>query len=203
MDPFTTLAATAVPLAAANIDTDQIIPARFLRVPRREGYAGFLFHDQRRTPEGNMKPDFVLNDPAYSGAAIIVAGENFGCGSSREGAVYALLDAGFRCVLAPSFGDIFFNNCFKNGVLAARLPHDVITALQARLAAQPGLRIVVDLPTQTITVGNDAPIGFEIDAFRKMSLTRGLDDISLTREHAPEIAAFEQRRRAAEPWLSP
>jgi 3-isopropylmalate/(R)-2-methylmalate dehydratase small subunit len=202
MDPFTTLAATAVPLATANVDTDQIIPARFLRVPRREGYAGFLFHDTRRTAEGQMKPDFVFNEPAYAGASIVVAGENFGCGSSREGAVYALLDGGFRCVLAPSFGDIFFNNCFKNGVLAARLPHDVITALQARLAAQPGLRIVVDLPTQTITVGNDAPIGFEIDAFRKMCLMRGLDDISLTREHGPEIEAFEQRQRAAEPWLS-
>jgi 3-isopropylmalate/(R)-2-methylmalate dehydratase small subunit len=195
MDPFTTLAGTAVPLAAANVDTDQIIPARFLRVPRREGYGGFLFHDTRQTA------DFVLNQPAYEGATIMVAGENFGCGSSREGAVYALLDAGFRCVLAPSFGDIFFNNCFKNGVLAARLPHDVVSGLQARLAAQPGLRMVVDLAAQTVTVGNDAPITFEIDAFRKTCLTRGLDDISLTREHAPQIEAFEQRQRAAEPWL--
>ena len=201
MDPFTTLAGAAVPLPVPNVDTDQIIPARFLRVPRRQGYAGFLFHDMRRDEGGAMRPDFPLNQAAFQGASVLVAGENFGCGSSREGAVYALLDSGIRCVLAPSMGDIFFNNCFKNGVLAARLPPEAVASLQARLATQPGLRVVVDLDAQTVSVGNDAPVGFDVDPLRKACLLRGLDDIALTREHEGDIVEFERRQQAQQPWL--
>ena len=195
MQPFTTLTASAAPLPAADVDTDQIVPARFLKFPREDGYGGFLFRDLRG------RADFPLDDPAHAGAGILVAGRNFGCGSSREGAVYALMDAGFRCVLAPSFGDIFYSNCLKNGVLPVQLPDTTINALLARVAAQPSLRITVDLAAQTVTAGNDAPVAFEIDPSRKTLLLQGLDDIGLTMQLRPEIEAFEASRRTEQPWL--
>ena len=195
MRPFTTLEAVAAPFDLANCDTDKVIPARFLRKPRSGGYGGFLFHDIRQ------EPDFVLNQSAYKEAKILVAERNFGCGSSREGAVYALSDAGFRAVIAPSFGDIFFNNCGKNGVAAIRLPAETVAGLRAQLKARPGATISIDLPAQTVTGPDGVAHRFEVDAFVKHCLLNGLDDIGLTLEHAERIKTFEQGHRAAHPWL--
>ncbi|GJD60170.1 3-isopropylmalate dehydratase small subunit [Methylobacterium frigidaeris] len=198
MQPFTTLQAVAVPLAVANIDTDQILPARFLKKPRSAGYGNFLFHDERRRSEA-----YPLDVPAYAGAGILVTDRNFGCGSSREGAVYALVDGGIRCVIAPSFGDIFASNAAKNGLLTVTLPEDVVAFLRARLAAAPGATVTVDLPAQTVTDPDGAAIPFEIDPFKKRCLVEGLDDVALTLEHAAAIAAFEARVAAEEPWRVP
>jgi 3-isopropylmalate/(R)-2-methylmalate dehydratase small subunit len=185
MEPFRTLDGVAVPLPMANVDTDQITPARFLWRPRREGYADVLFHDLRRST------DFPLDRPAYRGAGILVAERNFGCGSSREHAVWALVDAGFRAVVAPSFGDIFFNNSFKNGLLPIRLPGERVAALRAALERSPGARIAVDLAAQNVTGPDGAVDRFEIDPFRKELLTEGVDEIEFTLRHAAAIAAFE------------
>lgn len=198
MQPFTTLQAVAVPLAVANIDTDQILPARFLKKPRSAGYGNFLFHDERRRSAA-----YPLDVPAYAGAGILVTDRNFGCGSSREGAVYALVDGGIRCVIAPSFGDIFASNAAKNGLLTVTLPEDVVASLRARLAAAPGATVTVDLPAQTVTDPDGAAIPFEIDPFKKRCLVEGLDDVALTLEHAAAIAAFEARVAAEEPWRVP
>ena len=201
MEKFQKLDAVAVPIAAPNVDTDQIVPARFLRKPRSGGYGGFLFHDLRFDDAGAETPGFVLNEPAYRGARILVAERNFGCGSSREHAVYALWDYGVRAVIAPSFGDIFFNNCFKNGLLPIVLPAEQVAALQAELAQRPGAHVSVDLDRQELTVPSGNVHRFEVDSFRKQCLLQGLDEIAFTLGHDADIAAFERRQSQELRWL--
>src|SRR5712691_9431473 len=201
MEKFQKLDAVAVPMAAPNVDTDQIVPARFLRKPRSGGYGGFLFHDLRFDDVGAEKPGFVLNQPAYRGARILVGERNFGCGSSREHAVYALWDYGFRAVIAPSFGDIFFNNCFKNGLLPIVLPPAQVAALQAELTKQPGAHVKIDLDRQELRAPSGAVHPFEVDPFRKQCLLQGLDEIALTLGHDADIAAFERRQAEQLRWL--
>ncbi|MCH9672918.1 MAG: 3-isopropylmalate dehydratase small subunit [Gammaproteobacteria bacterium] len=202
MEPFTKLVAKAAPLDRANVDTDQLTPARFLRRPRDKDYPDILFHDLRFNEDGTHKPDFVLNQPAYHDSKILVADENFGCGSSRETAVWALYDYGFRAVIAPSFGDIFLSNCAKNGVLAVRLPADDVARLRAQLRAQVG-EIRIDLAAQTV-VGPDSngtEYSFEIDAFQKHCMLNGLDDIGFTLELEATIEQHERKHSASLPWL--
>ena len=201
MEPFTRLTATAVPMDLPNIDTDRVIPARFLRKPREAGFGPFLFHDVRFDAAGAPKPEFVLNQPAYRGAQILVTAENFGCGSSREMAVWALMDYGIRVVIGPSFGDIFFENCFKNGALAVVLPADVAAGLRRALAERPGATMTVDLDSQTVTGPAGEAIRFEIDPFRKHGLLTGQDEVEMTLARLPAIEAFEARRRVEMPWL--
>lgn len=201
MEPFGALTAVAAPLGIVNVDTDKIIPARFLRKPRSAGYGNFLFYDIRYHGDGVPDPTFMLNQPAYKPARILVADKNFGCGSSREGAVYALLDSGFRAVIAPSFGDIFFNNCAKNGVVAAQLPEDACTRLRQQLADRPGAEITVDLAADTVIGPDGTRYPFSLEPTRKRCLLEGLDDIQLTLRHDAEIVRFEQRRSAQMPWL--
>ena len=198
MEPFRTLTAPAAPLGIANIDTDQIIPARFLRKPRSAGYGNFLFHDLRREA-----PGFVLDRPDFAGAAILVADANFGCGSSREGAVYALVDAGIRCVVAPSFGDIFAGNAARNGLLTVVLPPAKAAALRRQLEDRPGAAVSVDLPAQRIVLPDGTAEPFEIDPFRKEALIQGLDDVELTLRDLAAIEAFERDDAAARPWARP
>ena len=201
MIPFVTLDAVAAPLDIANCNTDQILPARFLKKPRAGGYGQFLFHDLRFAADGMPRPGFVLDQPGYAGAAILVADNNFGCGSSREGAVYALLDAGIRAVVAPGFGDIFFNNCFKNGVLPIVLPADAVARTRRLLTGTPGATMFVDLPNQQVIGPDGTPFAFAVDALRKQCLIEGLDDIRLTLKHEAAIMAFETARDAELPWL--
>ena len=202
MRAFERLTAIAAPLNESNVDTDRIIPARFLRKPRDTGYGQFLFHDARQ------RPDFTLNDPAYADAQILVTGENFGCGSSREGAVWALMGGqggplarGVRVVIAPSFGDIFHNNALRNGLLAIRLPAEVVVEMRRHLVDHPGATIEVDLRGQSVVGPGDQTSSFEIDPFLKECILRGLDDIEMTLESEPALVAFETRRRATVPWL--
>ena len=200
MEAFTTLTAVAVPIDLANVDTDQIIPARYLGRPRDQ-QRGAMFHDLRHDPDGTLRPGFVLNRPEYADARILVADRNFGCGSSRENAVTVMVDSGFRAFIAPSFGDIFFNNCLQNGVLPIRLAADRVDALRAALRATPGASMTIDLAQQTVS-GPDGRIDeFDIDGFRKDCLLRGVDEISLTLSYEAQIAAFEDRRRHEAPWL--
>jgi 3-isopropylmalate/(R)-2-methylmalate dehydratase small subunit len=200
---FTQLRAVAAPMDLPNIDTDRIIPARYLRKPRETpGYADFLFHDVRYDGE-RLRPDFVLNQPAFQAAKILVAAENFGCGSSREAAVWALDAAGFRVVIAPSLGDIFHQNCFKVGVLAIILPAEAATRLRGQLHANPGSMLDVDLSTQTVVGPDGAVHRFEVDPFRKQMLLTGQDEIGVTLRYASQIGEFETRHRAAMPWLVP
>jgi 3-isopropylmalate/(R)-2-methylmalate dehydratase small subunit len=201
MEPFVRLRAVAAPMDQPNIDTDRIIPARFLRRPRESGYGRLLFHDVRFGADGSERPEFVLNRPAYREAKILVTAENFGCGSSREGAVWALMDLGIRGVIGPSFGDIFFENCFKNGVLAVTLPADVAARLRRQLDERPGGLVAVDLEAQTITGPDGAGVPFDVDPFRKHGLLSGRDEVALTLEHLPAIEAFEARRQREMPWL--
>jgi 3-isopropylmalate/(R)-2-methylmalate dehydratase small subunit len=203
MEPFTRLSAVAAPLDLPNVDTDRIIPARFLRKPRDVGYGQFCFHDLSRRPDGTEDPAFVLNQPPYRDARILVAAENFGCGSSREGAVWALGGRGVRAVVAPSFGDIFHENCLRNGLLPVRLPAETVASLRRALHAAPGATITVDLPAQTVTGLDGTPHRFEMDAFRKQALLEGLDEIGVTLRHAAEIDAFETRHAAEWPWVTP
>ena len=196
MQPFTILTSVAAPLPIANLDTDRLIPARFLRQPRSAGYQNYLFHDLRE------QGDFILDRPAYKGARIIVGAENFGCGSSREGAVWALAGAGFRAWIAPSFGDIFFENSFKNGALPIVLPADRVVALRTLLAVQAGAQLTIDLAAQTVTLPDGSQEHFEVDPFRKECLLNGWDEIDLTLQHAQAISDFEARQRAASPWLA-
>ena len=198
MTPFTRLTSAAVPLDLVNVDTDRIVPARFLRQPRSAGYQNFLFHDLRE-----QDPQFVLERPEYRGAEILVAAENFGCGSSREAAVWALAGAGFRAWIAPSFGDIFFENSFKNGVLAIVLPLERVAGLRAQLAAAPGSKVTIDLAAQTVTGPDGAVDRFDVDPFRKECLLAGIDEIDLTMRHLDQIEAYEGRQRAETPWLAP
>jgi 3-isopropylmalate/(R)-2-methylmalate dehydratase small subunit len=198
--PFTRLEAVAAPLDLPNVDTDRIIPARFLREPRSVGYGPFCFHDLRLRPDGTEDTGFVLNQAAYREARILVAAENFGCGSSREGAVWALAGRGIRAVVAPSFGEIFHENCLRNGLLPARLSAAAVTGLRQALHAIPGAMVTIDLPGQTVTGPDAISHRFEIDPFRKQALLEGLDDIGVTLRHLAAIDAFEARHSAEWPW---
>jgi 3-isopropylmalate/(R)-2-methylmalate dehydratase small subunit len=201
MEPFTTLTAVAAPLDEPNIDTDQIAPARFLRRPRSEGYDRFLFHDLRFDAQGAELPDFVLNRPAFRTARILVADRNFGGGSSREQAVWALLDHGIRCVIAESFGDIFYANSINQGLLLIRLPMESLLSLRGLLHAAPGTQLTVDLAAQRVSPPDGTSVTFEIEPSRKQRLLLGLDAIGMTLGQADEIAAFASAYRARRPWL--
>ncbi len=200
MQPFTRLDGRAAPLAMANLDTDQIIPKQFLKTVEREGLGKGLFYDLRFDEAGQEKPDFVLNQPAYAGASLLIAGDNFGCGSSREHAPWALLDFGLRCVIAPSFADIFYNNCFNNGLLPVALPEAEVRALMDEAKGGNHL-FTVDLEAQTVVSPSGRTVAFEIDPGRKEKLLRGLDAVGETLQHAGDIGLYEERRRAAQPWL--
>lgn len=202
MRPFTTLTARACPLPYANIDTDQLIPARFMRRPRSQGYGPFLLHDLRRGPDGEIDPQFPLNAPAYAGAQILVARRNFGGGSSREAAVYALADFGFRAVIAPSLGDIFSSSAIKNGLLPARVEEAEAERLLAALEAGETSELAVDLAAQTVVYGQTT-IPFAIDPVWKQQLLNGWDDIDLTLKEAAAISDFFARDALARPWASP
>jgi 3-isopropylmalate/(R)-2-methylmalate dehydratase small subunit len=197
MQPFTTLTAIAAPLALPNIDTDMIIPKQFLKTIKRTGLGANLFDEMRFTPEGKEIPEFVLNREPYRKAGILIAGDNFGCGSSREHAPWAILDFGIRCVIAPSFADIFYNNCFKNGILPLALPKEQIEELLELAKNQPENPISVDLEKQEVRAWNKT-YRFEVDAFRKKCLLGGLDDIALTLEKDAAIAEYESKQQ---PWL--
>jgi 3-isopropylmalate/(R)-2-methylmalate dehydratase small subunit len=200
MTPFTDLHAKAAPLDVANLDTDQIIPKQFLKTVEREGLGRGLFYDLRFDEQGKPKPDFVLNDPRYAGAGVLIAGDNFGCGSSREHAPWALLDYGVRCVIAPSFADIFYGNCFQNGLLPIALPEADVKALMAE--ARGGNHVFsIDLATQTVTAPSGKSFRFEIDSGRKEKLLKGLDSIGETLERAKDIDVYEMRQALAQPWL--
>ena len=201
MQPFTTLTGVAAPLPMANVDTDKIIPARFLKSISRTGFGKNLFASLRYREDGTENPDFVLNQPAYRRAEVLIAFENFGCGSSREHAPWALLDFGIRCVIAPDFADIFHNNCFKNGILPVRLPREVCEALMDDARLGGNARLTVDLERQVVVRPSGEEIPFEVDPLRKHLLLNGLDDIGQTMQHAPAIDAYESKRRAAQPWL--
>ena len=211
MEPFRVLTGLVAPLDRANVDTDAIIPKQFLKSIKRSGFGPNLFDAWRYLDRGEpgmddaqrpRNPDFVLNDPRYQGAAILLARRNFGCGSSREHAPWALLDYGFRAVIAPSFADIFYNNCCKNGLLPVVLTGHEVDRLFADTAAFPGFRLTIDLDRQTVaTPDGSMSFGFEIEPFRKHCLLNGLDDIGLTLAHADEIRAFEAKRLAEQPWL--
>ena len=201
MDKFTKLTAVAAPMPMINIDTDRIIPKQFLKIVNRTGLGKSLFLEVRYNPDGSENPDFVLNKPAYRKAKIIVAGANFGCGSSREHAPWALLDFGIRSVIAPSFADIFFNNCFKNGILPIALPQAEVDKLMALAENGANATITVDLEAQTVTGADGVSYKFDVDPFRKHCLLNGLDDIGLTLQHEKKITAFEARRRQERPWL--
>ncbi len=201
MDKFTTLTGVAAPLPMANVDTDKIIPARFLKTIKRTGLGAHLFDTLRFDAKGAERPDFVLNQPPYRHAEILIAHENFGCGSSREHAPWALLDFGIRCVIAPDFADIFHGNTFKNGILPIRLPRAVCDRLMEDAAMGGNARITVDLERQVVVRPNGEEIAFEIDAFRKHLLLNGLDDIGQTMQKAPAIGAFETRERTEKDWM--
>jgi 3-isopropylmalate/(R)-2-methylmalate dehydratase small subunit len=201
MQPFTTLSGVAAPLPMGNVDTDMIIPKQFLKTLVRTGLGKALFFEQRYLDGGKEKPDFVLNKPAYRKAQILVTGVNFGCGSSREHAPWALLDFGIRCVIAPSFADIFYNNCFKNGILPIALPQSDVDKLMDDAERGANAVIGVDLEKQEIRGPDGGCIKFEIDPFRKQCLLNGWDDIGLTLQHEKDISAFEARRKLTEPWV--
>jgi 3-isopropylmalate/(R)-2-methylmalate dehydratase small subunit len=203
MERFTRLTAIAAPLPEANVDTDQIIPARFLKVPRAKGYAGFLFHDRRFDEAGREQPGFVLNDGRWRDAKILVAGANFGCGSSREAAVYALMDYGVRAVIAPGFGDIFRGNALKNGLLPVPLPQATVDRLLAQLARGNAAEMTVDLEREAVIAPDGAEHRFRIDPHRRRCLLEGLDDIALTLTLGDAIDGFAAARIAAAPWVVP
>jgi 3-isopropylmalate/(R)-2-methylmalate dehydratase small subunit len=184
-----------------NIDTDMIIPKQFLKTIKREGLGVHLFDEMRYLDDGSENPDFVLNKPAYRNAQIIVAGDNFGCGSSREHAPWALLDFGFRCVIAPDFADIFYSNAFKNGILLIKLPQATVDKLMADAEKGANARLTVDLERQVIVRPDGEEVAFEIDAFKKHCLLNGLDEVGLTLQKAGEISGFEDKQKAATPWL--
>lgn len=201
MDKFTTLTGIAAPMPLVNIDTDMIIPKQFLKTIKRTGLGVSLFHEMRYDPDGKERADFVLNQIAYRGAEIIVAGDNFGCGSSREHAPWALLDFGIRCVISTSFADIFYNNCFKNGILPVTLPKEQVDQLMRHAAKGANARLTIDLEEQMVTSPDGENMNFDIDPFKKRCLLEGLDDVALTLEKEAEITAFETRHQLAMPWL--
>ncbi len=199
MEPFTTLTGIVAPLDRVNVDTDQIIPKQFLKRIERTGFGPFAFFDWRYLPDGSPNPDFELNHPGYQGATILVTGRNFGCGSSREHAPWALREYGFRALIAPSFADIFYNNCIQNGMLPVVLPEEQVRELMRRAKESPGYQATVDLVTQTVRDDQGFSAGFTIDPFVRERLLNGLDDIGMTLTHEAEIAAFEARRPR---WLA-
>ena len=200
MEKFTMLSVVAAPLPMVNIDTDMIIPKNFLKTIKRTGLKEGLFYELRFTADGQKK-DFVLDQPAYQNAKIIVAGPNFGCGSSREHAPWALLDFGIRCIISEGFADIFYNNCFKNGILPIKVPKDVIAKLMDDASRGSNAIIEIDLEKQEIKGPDGGTVHFDIDPFRKHCLLNGLDDIGLTMEKKSEIDAFEAKQKEAQPWL--
>jgi 3-isopropylmalate/(R)-2-methylmalate dehydratase small subunit len=197
MECLTYLDSVAVPIASINCDTDQILPARFLQKPRSDDFGQFLFRALRFGADGAERPDFVLNQAPYRGSRIVVANHNFGCGSSREHAVWALYDYGIRAAIAPSFGDIFFINCLKNGLLPIVLPESVVLPLLDNLSARPGSRIAIDLPAQTATLPDGSIHAFEMEPFAKECLLRGMDEIDYTLSHRDRIDAFERNHKGA------
>jgi 3-isopropylmalate/(R)-2-methylmalate dehydratase small subunit len=210
MTPYTQVQGLVLPMDRANVDTDAIIPKQFLKSVKRSGFGPNLFDAWRYTDPGEpgvdcstrpLNPNFVLNQARYKGASVLLARRNFGCGSSREHAVWALEDAGFRTVIAPSFADIFFNNCFKNGVLAVALEEDIVEKLFREVAATVGYSVHVDLQSCTLTTPSGDIVAFEVDSFRRRCLLEGLDEIGLTLQHADEIRDYERRRRGQTPWL--
>ena len=201
MDKFTKLTGIAAPMPLINIDTDMIIPKQFLKTIKRSGLGVNLFDEMRFDDDGNEIADFVLNKPAYRESQIIVAGDNFGCGSSREHAPWALLDFGIRCVISTSFADIFYNNCFKNGILPIVLPQEDVDKLMDDAERGANAVVTVDLENQTITGPDGGTVTFEVDAFRKHCLLNGLDDIGLTMEKSPSIDSFEAKAEQARPWV--
>ncbi len=200
MQKFTTLTGIAAPMPLVNIDTDMIIPKQFLKTIARTGLGKNLFDEMRYTLDGAEIPDFVLNQPAYRRAEIIIAGDNFGCGSSREHAPWALLDFGIRCVVATSFADIFYNNCFKNGILPIVMPQEVVDVLMLDAKKGENARQTVDLVAQTVTTSDGQVFAFDVDAHRKHCLLNGLDDIGLTLEKVSAIDSFEKKNAATRPW---
>jgi 3-isopropylmalate/(R)-2-methylmalate dehydratase small subunit len=200
MEKFTTLTGVAAPMPLVNIDTDMIIPKQFLKTIKRTGLGVHLFEEMRYTNEGAENPEFVLNQPAYRDAKILIAGDNFGCGSSREHAPWALLDFGIRCVISTSFADIFHNNCFKNGILPVVLPQEAVDYLMDDATKGSNARITVDLDSQTVTAADGRTFSFDIDPFRKHCLMNGLDDIGLTLEKVSAIDAYEAKAQARFPW---
>jgi 3-isopropylmalate/(R)-2-methylmalate dehydratase small subunit len=201
MQAFTTLTGLVAPLDRVNVDTDQIIPKQFLKTIKRTGLREGLFFDWRKQKDGSQDPTFFLNQPRFQGATILLTRDNFGCGSSREHAPWALLDQGFRCVIAPSFADIFYNNCFQNGILPVVLKADEVLAMMQGVLATPGYQLTVDLGNQTVAAPNSTSARFEIDPFRKNCLYRGLDAIGLTLQHESAITSYEARRKSEAPWL--
>lgn len=201
MERFTRLTGVAAPLPMMNVDTDMIIPKQHLKTIQRTGLGRALFDEMRFRDDGSENPDFVLNRPAYRNAEILVAGENFGCGSSREHAPWALLDFGIRCVIAPSFADIFYGNCFKNGILPVVLPPEQVEAVMADAERGANARVTVDLEAQTVTLSDGTAFPFEVDPHQRRCLLEGLDDIGLTLERASAIDAFEAQAAQARPWV--
>jgi len=201
MDKFTKLTGVAAPMPIKNIDTDMIIPKQFLKTIQRSGLGKNLFDEMRYNDDGSENSDFILNKPQYRNSTIIVAGDNFGCGSSREHAPWAILDFGIRCVISTSFADIFYNNCFKNGILPIRLPQEDVDKLMADAERGANATVTVDLEAQKISGPDGGSIPFEIDPFRKHCLLNGLDDIGLTLEKKDKIEAFEEQQKAQRPWL--
>ncbi len=201
MQAFTILTGLVAPLDRVNVDTDQIIPKQFLKTIKRTGLREGLFYDWRKQKDGSQDPMFFLNQPRFQGATILLTRDNFGCGSSREHAPWALLDQGFRCVIASSFADIFYNNCFQNGILPIVLKADEVLATMKDVLTTPGYQLTVDLEKQTVTTPSGASYRFEIDPFRKDCLYRGLDSIGLTLQHEASIVSYETRRKAEAPWL--
>ncbi|MEM9099776.1 MAG: 3-isopropylmalate dehydratase small subunit [Pseudomonadota bacterium] len=201
MEKFTTLTGVAAPMPLINIDTDMIIPKRFLKTIKRSGLGVNLFDEQRYLDDGSENPEFVLNQPAYREAKVLVAGDNFGCGSSREHAPWAIADFGIRCVISTSFADIFFNNCFKNGILPIVLPQEEVDKLMDDAEKGANAVVTVDLEKQKITGPDGGEIIFDVDPFRKHCLMNGLDDIGLSMQKEAEISSFEDKHRTTQPWL--
>jgi 3-isopropylmalate/(R)-2-methylmalate dehydratase small subunit len=202
LDKFTQLTGVAAPLAMINVDTDMIIAKNFLKTIKRTGLGQHLFSEMRFNNDGSEKPDFILNQPAYRKAKVLIAGENFGCGSSREHAPWALMDFGIKCVIASSFADIFYNNCFKNGILPLVLPQDVVDQLMEDARRGANATMTIDLEAQTVTRPDGEVVHFEIDAFRKHCLVNGLDDIGLTMAKQDKIDSYEERLKQSQPWQS-
>ena len=200
MEKFTTLTGIAAPLPMINVDTDKILPAVYLKTIKRTGLGKVLFDEVRYQPDGSENPDFVLNQAPYRNAKILIGGDNFGCGSSREHAPWALLDFGIRCVIAPSFADIFYNNCFKNGLLPIELPQESVDLLMEDAEKGANAVLTIDLENQTISRPDGEKVGFDIDPFRKHCLLNGLDDIALTQQKTAAIRGYEEKVRLAQPW---
>ena len=201
MKKFTILDSTVIPFPMINVDTDMIIPKQFLKTIKRTGLGKSLFYDLRYDEKGKLKKDFLLNKKVYKKRKILITGENFGCGSSREHAPWALLDFGIRCIIAPSYADIFYNNCFKNGILPVKLSNKETDALLQKTTNNPAMKFKIDLKSQSIRIENNEIIKFEIDQFRKHCLLNGLDDIALTMKKVRQIDRFERNQKKNQPWL--